>query len=230
MYEYKFIKDDCWYKCGCNKYNSNECTASCIRYMEMHYLMFNSNIPKNRQYPIPLIPCKQDIKVFTELKNLKEDIKDFVNTGKSLYIYSSNTGNGKTSWAIKLMVKYFDEIWPGNGFKCRGIYIYVPTFFDRMKDFNAEKNKDFENLKQKLFTADLVIWDDVASTNISNFDHTKFLTYIDQRNFNGLSNIYTGNLSEPDLNLKDLIGNRLLSRIWNESQHFEITGADRRGS
>jgi len=192
--------------------------------------MYNSNIPKNRQYPIPLIPCKNDIKVFNELKNLKDNIKEFVDNGKSLYIYSNNTGNGKTSWAIKLMVKYFDEIWAGNGFKCRGVYIHVPTFFDKMKDTMIDKDKDFENLKQKLLSVNLVIWDDIASTSISNYDHAKFLTYIDQRNFNGLSNIYTGNIDQPDLNLKDLIGNRLLSRIWNESLHFEITGVDRRGN
>ena len=116
-YEYIFDKNKCWYTSVCGKYETPECNASCIRYMEMDYLMQNSGIPRNRQYAVLLTPSKKDVQAFVTLKEIKDDIINFVENGESIYIYSDNFGNGKTTWAIKLMQKYFDDIWVGNGFR-----------------------------------------------------------------------------------------------------------------
>lgn len=226
-YEYIFDKNKCWYVGGCGKYNTPECNASCIRYMEMHYLMQNSGIPRNRQYAVLLTPSKQDVKSFITLKEIKDDIVNFVEGGESVYIYSDNFGNGKTTWAIKLMQKFFDDIWAGNGFRCRGIFIHVPTFLTKIKEGISRKDEDFETLKSRLMTVDLVIWDDIAATKLGDFDHANLLTYIDQRKLNQLSNIYTGNL--PHEELQDALGNRLSSRVWNDSTPVKFVGADRRG-
>lgn len=226
-YEYIFDKNKCWYVAGCGKYNTPECNASCIRYMEMHYLMQNSGIPRNRQYAVLLTPSKQDVKSFITLREIKDDIVNFVADGESVYIYSDNFGNGKTTWAIKLMQKFFDDIWAGNGFRCRGIFIHVPTFLTKIKEGISRKDEDFETLKSRLMTVDLVIWDDIAATKLGDFDHANLLTYIDQRKLNQLSNIYTGNL--PHEELQDALGNRLSSRVWNDSTPVKFVGADRRG-
>lgn len=130
-YEYIFDVTKCWYIDVCNKFQTEECNASCIRYMEMDYLMQNSGIPKNRQYSVSLIPSKNDVQAFLTLKDIKDNIVEFVQNGESVYIYSNNFGNGKTTWAIKLMQKYFDNVWAGNGFRCRGIFIHVPTFLTK---------------------------------------------------------------------------------------------------
>lgn len=226
-YIYKFEKEKCWYKEVCSKYETEECNPSCIRYMEMDFLMYNSNIPKNRQYSSPLIPSKQDYNSFVYLQDIKNDIVNFVNNGENVYIYSSNFGNGKTTWAIKLMQAWFDNIWAGNGFKCRGIFIHVPTFLSKIKDNINNRDFEFETLKSRLSNVDMVIWDDIASTKLSDFDHANLLTYIDQRNLQELSNIYTGNLECEEL--KNALGNRLSSRVWNNSLHVKFTGIDRRG-
>ena len=226
-YEYIFDKNKCWYTSACGKYGSPECNASCIRYMEMDFLMQNSGIPRNKQYSILLTPSKEDVQAFVTLKEIKDDIVAFVENGESVYIYSHNFGNGKTTWAIKLMQKYFDGVWAGNGFKCRGIFIHVPTFLTKIKEGISRKDEDFETLKSRLMTVDLVIWDDIAATKLSDYDHTNLLTYIDQRKLNQLSNIYTGNLGHKDL--QDALGNRLASRVWNDSTPIRFVGADRRG-
>lgn len=227
-YEYIFDKTKCWYLSGCNKYDLDECNPGCVRYMEIDFLMQNSGIPRNRQYPVSLVPIKQDIKAFMELKDIKEDIINFVQNGESLYIYSDNFGNGKTTWAIKLMQKFFDEIWAGNGFRCRGIFIHVPTFLTKIKEGISRRDEEFETLKSRLMSVDLVIWDDVAATKLGDFDHANLLTYIDQRKLNQLSNIYTGNL--PPNQLSETLGNRLASRVGNDSCVVKFIGADRRGS
>ncbi len=214
--------DNCWYKEVCTR---SKCNSNCIRYLEMRALMDYSNIPENRQYPKSLSPDDCDYDAFCELQFIKENISDFVERGKNLYIYSDRTGNGKTSWAIKLMLKYFDEVWAGNGFKCRGIFIHTPTFLSRLKQFNNVDEK-FESLKLKLPTVDLVVWDDIASTDVSSYDHSQLLSYIDQRVLAEKSNIYTAN---RDINgLEKALGSRLESRILSNSTLVELKGLDKR--
>lgn len=227
MYQYIFEKENCWYKNVCSKWNTNECNKNCIRYMEMHYLINSSNIPKSNQFKNELIPNPIDLENFMYLKSLKDNIIDFVNNGDNLYIFSQNFGNGKTTWAIKLMQSYFDKIWAGNGFKQRGLFIHTPSFLTKFKEIINKKDESFEDLKQQLIEVDLVIWDDIASGKLTDYDHTNLLTYIDQRILAGKSNIYTGNLNEEEL--QDALGNRLKSRVWNNSIVVEFKGCDRRG-
>ena len=212
---------NCLYKDVCTV----ECTPNCIRYLEMQYLLDNSNLPKNMQRFIVLTPEDCDYDAFCKLADIKDSIKTFVEFGKNLYIVSKTTGNGKTSWSIKLMLKYFDEVWAGNGFNTRGIFVHVPTFLLKCKNFN-EVDIKFEDLKSKLLDVDLVIWDDIGSNGLSNYDLSQLLMHIDQRILSGKSNIFTGNLFESDL--EKALGSRLSSRIWNTSTIIEFHGKDKR--
>lgn len=211
-------KEDCWYKDVCTY---DQC-VNCIRYSEMKYLMENSGLSKKKQMPIQL-NGSSDLKAFNALANIKGDILNFVNNGESLYIFSEYTGNGKTSWAIKLLLKYFDTVWAGNGFRVRGYFQHVPTLFNTLKDFS----KSHDVLKNILMTTDLVIWDDIASTKLSDYDTQQLLIIIDSRVSEGLANIYTGNITSHDALIK-AVGDRLASRIWNMSTLIEFKGKDRR--
>ena len=111
------LNNDCvWYKDVCELYNTQECTHTCIRYMEMNRLCELSNIPKNK-WKLPDLYCiDKDKQAFKELGHIKKDITNFVNMGNNLYLYSECTGNGKTSWAIRLMLSYFNDIWSNRTF------------------------------------------------------------------------------------------------------------------
>lgn len=216
-------RSDCWYISACSR---EDCTA-CIRYQEMSYLMDSSGIPKNRQYPKPLYPAKCDYAAFKRLAEIKENIVEFVKQGLNLYITSSSTGNGKTSWAIKLMCKYFDSIWAGNGFRCRGLFIHVPTFLVKSKDFHNQ-SAEFQQFRNSILDADLVVWDDIASTDISAYDYSQLLMYIDGRVTDGKSNIYTGNITQRDV-LEKSLGGKLTSRILSaDTEKIEFLGGDKR--
>lgn len=218
-----YSNDDCWYKEVCTV----ECSVHCPRYLEMSSLMQNSNIPKARQIPSKLQPYQQDTSAFMRLAEIKSSIVDFVDHGENLYIMGRNTGNGKTSWAIKLMLKFFDEVWAGNGFRPRGLFIHVPTFLLKCKDFN-NRDKEFEELKKLIPVVDLVIWDDIASTDVSSYDYSQLLMNIDARCLNMKANIYTGNIVSRD-ELNRSLGSKLTSRIWGDSTEvIEIKGGDRR--
>ena len=189
--------------------------------------MENSNIPKVKQMPQSLTAPKCDHDAFVRLSEIKSEIVDFVECGQNLYIASDRTGNGKTSWAIKLMLKYFDEVWAGNGLKPRALFIHVPTFLLKCKDF-GNKDEDFDAMKNMLSTIDLVVWDDIASTDVSAYDYSQLLMYIDSRLLNGLANIFTGNYENRE-RLEKRVGMKLTSRIWSDSTEVIIfKGGDMR--
>lgn len=228
MYEYKFDFENCWYKDVCIHPKNGTCNSSytCIRHMEMDYLLYFSQIPKRRQYPVSLSPEDIDYDKFIRLAEIKDNIEDFINCGKNLYIASQYTGNGKTSWAIKLMLRYFDSIWSGNGFRPRGVFIHVPTFLTQLKINISKKDMEFQSILDNLYDIDLVIWDDIASTKLTAYEHSQLLTYIDQRILAEKSNIFTGNLpSKQELEFN--LGVRLASRIMS-GEMIEFKGRDRR--
>lgn len=212
---------DCWYKNVCTQ----ECDGSCIRYTEMKCLVDNSGIPKSKQYPILLSPDNCDYNSYLELNDIKEDIVQFVENGENLYLTSENTGNGKTTWAIKIMMKYFDKIWAGNGLKARGLFLHVPTLLLQLKNFQNPLDEEYKKL---LMQADLVIWDEIASTSISNYDYSNLLMFLENRLMNNKSNIFTSNTVSKE-NLEEVIGAKLASRIWNTSQIIILRGKDKRG-
>lgn len=226
MYNYVFNKENCWYKDVCIHPKNNTCNDSCIRYMEMDYLMYHSQIPKKRQYSNYLTPENIDYSKFLLLADIKDDIVSFVNRGDNLYITSKFTGNGKTSWAIKLMLRYFGEIWSGNGFKVRGVFINVPMFLTQLKANIADNSVDFNKMVKSLYEVDLVIWDDIASSALTPYEHSQLLAYIDHRVLSGKSNIFTGNIPERK-DLESAIGVRLASRVL-EGTVVEFEGRDRR--
>lgn len=217
------MKDDCLYKSVC----TNDCSSVCLRYSEMSYLLKTSNIPKGKQKIMQLTPEFCDESAFTVLANIRENIVDFIENGKNLYIYSENCGNGKTTWSIKLMLQYFNEIWPGNGFVKRGVFINVPTFLTKCKAVISQPDQNFEELRKDLIDVDLVVWDDIASTKLSDYDYNLLLTYIDQRVLSEKSNFFTGNILPPKLHT--YLGERLSSRVCNESTvKVQFLGGDNR--
>lgn len=189
----------------------------------MKYLMDNSCIPKNRQYPQELV-ADVDLEPYTTLADIKDDIVFFVENGQNVFICSRNTGNGKTSWAIKLMLRYFNEIWAGNGFRVRGLFVNVPTLLLQLKNFDNPLSDEY---KKNLMEADLIVWDEIASSSISNYDYGNLLMFLDYRISAEKSNIFTSNVVSS-AELEKNVGSKLASRIWNTSTIVEFKGKDRR--
>jgi DNA replication protein DnaC len=194
----------------------------------MFHLFNTSNLPENKWQPFTLTSDDCDYDSFLKLNEIKNDVLNFVNTGSSLYIFSRTTGNGKTSWAIKILQNYFNKIWNGNGFRKRALFIHVPSFLRMVTEsFRKDSNADFGDIKYRLANDDLVVWDDIASTQLSPSDYKYLLSFIDQRILEGKSNIYTGNLNET--NLESNLGPRLKSRVYDSSIKVELFGHDKRG-
>lgn len=228
MYEYNFGScKNCPYRKTCNKVDTEECNDMCIRFSEIDSLFRLSNIPKNRQQPFKLIPENCDIPVFDELMNIKADIENKVKNGLQLYIYSSHSGNGKTSWAIKLMQSYFDCVWPRNGFRRRGLFVNVPTFLRRLKKNFDNPEPEIRSMLDDLDSVDMVIWDDISGVKLSEYDYNLLVGIIESRILEGKCNIYTGRAAGAQL--KTIVGSVISNRMEKSSRIIKLNGlTDRR--
>ena len=89
------------------------------------------------------------------------NIEKYVDNGDSFVLYSNGTGNGKTSWAIKIMLSYFDKIWAGNGFRTRGYFVYVPDLLNRAKANISNPDEEYQEIMENIKDVDLLILDDI---------------------------------------------------------------------
>jgi DNA replication protein DnaC len=167
-----------------------------------------------------------DLEQFKQLADIERDIVNFIKDGKNLYIHSANCGNGKSSWSVRLAEAYFNKIWARSEAKCRVLFISVPRFLLALKDNITVKSSYVDYIKDNVFEADLVIWDDIAAKMGSEFELTHLLNIIDNRISAGKSNIYTSNLNKQQL--YTALGDRLTSRIANMSIDIELFGTDKR--
>ena len=225
--EFKFIKDKCWFRTNCPMYGTKDCNCSCSVYFQYYYLVNLANIPPNKQQPEQLkLSAGKDIKKYEYLNNVKENINEFVQHGCNLYLYSPYYGNGKTTWSIKLMSKYFSNIWNGNGTRCRGLFINVDEFL--MAKRNAIKRPDIrlEEMEKLIPTVDLIVWDDIGVTKLKEYDHQILFSLINPRIVNNKANIFTSNVIDEQLD--DNIGGRLSSRILDTSTIVEFTNKTQR--
>lgn len=215
--------DTCWYKRVCTE----KCTENCIRYKLMYSLFKQSRLPE-AQWDYKYLVCNgADLSNFTQLKAKSESILNFIASGNNLYIYSANCGNGKTSWAIRLMYSYFDKIWHKSCFDCKALFVSVPKFLYNCKRSISQDVKGFEELCNLISEVDLVIWDDIGEMKASDYEHQILFQYIDDRINSKKSNIYTSNKNKEQL--EDVLGVRLASRIYNCSECIEFVEEDKRG-
>lgn len=215
--------DTCWYKSVC----TNNCNSYCIRYNLMRTLFEQSRLPEALWDIRPLTCGTTDFKAFTRLSDIGNDMLSFIDNGNNLYIYSTNCGNGKTSWAVKLLCNYFKEIWHLSCLNCKALFISVPQFLYNCKRSISQDVPDFHELCTQIEQANLVIWDDIACGVATSYELQILQQYIDNRINSGRSNIYTSNQNREGLT--STVGERLASRIWGCSEVIELKEKDKRG-
>jgi len=193
----------------------------------MYSLFKQSNLPEALWNYKELVCHEKDLQSYKQLQAKSDVILNFIEAGNNLYIYSENCGNGKTTWAIRLMYSYFDKIWHKSCFDCKALFVSVPKFLYNCKRSISQDVKGFEELCNLISEVDLVIWDDIGEMKASDYEHQILFQYIDDRINSKKSNIYTSNKSKEQL--EDVLGVRLASRIYNCSKCIEFREEDKRG-
>ena len=204
--------DNCFYNKVCD---IEDCSPSCIRYIEMNNLLTKSLLPKKFFRPVMMDTPSEDERAYDYLITIAKNMRDFVESGKNLTLYSAKTGNGKTTWAIRLMQNYFNQIWNGNGLQTRGIFLNVPTFINSVKQSFSMEDETVANVQKLLPTVPLLILDDIGATKLSEFDISLLTNIVDSRIMNSRSTIFTTNCNKSEL--EAAIGVRLTDRVYNTS-------------
>lgn len=233
------LSNDCWMRdtCGKIKKGNTECLQAdlfCKKLFRVDYLFNQSllSIPQRKRVNFTFdTGYKDEAHDLQQIKEIiipiEEDIETFVNSGRNVYIHSANCGNGKTSWAIRLIQDYINAIWYKSDLKCRALFINVPRFLLTLKDNITDKSDYIQHIKDNVLEADLVVWDEVGVKSLTTYEHENLYNLINTRIDAGKSNIYTSNLSKEELEEK--IGERLYSRIVNLSTEVLFIGVDKRG-
>lgn len=218
---------DCWLKENCKCLHCND-EAGCLILFKMDYLYNEAHISdRQRKYiDLHIDSDGTDYNEFIKLKKIQDNVEDFVNDGGQLYLHSPYTGNGKTSWALRIIQTYFKKIWLKTELKCRGLFVNVSAYLTAMKANISERNEYYQHIKDNLLDADIVIWDDIGTKAASQFEHEALYSAINTRIDMGKCNIFTSNLTDEEL--KEVLGDRLASRICRASINIQLLGGDKR--
>jgi DNA replication protein DnaC len=211
--------------------NHKDCDKDfCIRRFKVEKLYDYARIPDSKRPHLVLHvdPNGTDLAEFQKLAEIEKNIEQFVKEGRNIYLHSPYCGNGKTSWALRLIKAYINAIWPKATLECKALFINVPKFLLDLKDEIGRNAKDpiLDELRKDIDEADIVVWDDVGTKPGSEYELNQLLSRIDKRAYNRKSNIFTTNLNPEQLD--SLVGSRLKSRICNASEDIELHGSDKR--
>ena len=219
--------ESCLFDDRCNKIDSDK--DFCVKKFKLDYLFDQALLSEKHKKELVLRvdADKRDLEAFKYLKSIQNSVEKFVENGDNLYIHSLISGNGKTSFAIKILKEYFYRIWSKSDLRCRGLYIHVPKYLISLKDNISEKSDYVQHIKKNALDADLVIFDEVGTKSLTSFEFENILTIINARLDYGKANIYTSNLTNEEL--LDNLGSRLYSRIVNNSNDVVFVGQDKRG-
>lgn len=223
----------CYLSYNCKKFKSGQCnpTEFCVRKFREDALFELGLVSEKQRERFPMMVYSNDppteSKFFNRLSELEKNILEEVNNGKNVYIYSTNCGNGKTAWSLRLVQSYVDKVWHNSEIEGRVLFISVPKFLLELKSNISSKSNYIEHVRKYVLDADLVVWDDIGSKGGTEFEIENMLSLINNRLDNNKSNIYTSNVS-PD-NLEQILGPRLASRIKGFSEIINLQGRDKRG-
>lgn len=218
------MEEKCWLYDRCNH---KDCEKDfCLRKYKLDYLYNESNLSADQRVKIKLSADADhtDEEEFAKLAYIEEHIEGFVAGHKKLYLHSSICGNGKTSWAIRLINAYLNKVWAGCALECKAIFINVPRFLNSLKLNMSGFDAYAPHVREALPTADLVVWDDIAAKNGSEYDIDQLLTLIES--CNNKSVVYTTNLNRSEL--ARAVDSRITSRICGSDYEIELHGADKR--
>ena len=209
-----------------------ELSKSDIRMLRM------SLLPEYQWQEDELIPDECDIATYDRLNKIRNNLDDFLgNKINNIVICGKNLGCGKTSWALKLLLTYFEICEPrfvgvdsdelDRGLFDIGIFLQTAPFLVKMKQFGG--NDDAYKLYQRLEKTEFAVFDDISAVHMSNYDYNILYALVETRVFAHLPCIYTTNITSKE-KMEELLGPRLADRIWEKSLIIELKGSSYRGS
>lgn len=168
-----------------------------------------------------------DVKAYNRLVEIKDNIMSISEPNlamKNLLICSNKTGNGKTSWAIKILQyfifksaqKYPDE---ENGF-----FVPVTEFVLASKEYDNSHRKKYWDMLNMIEKSRVVVFDDIGAGEYSRAEYMALLSAIEGRVFRKQYCIFTSNFTEKNDVIVKKLGERLADRVFETSEKIILNG------
>jgi len=145
-----------------------------------------------------------------------DDLKE-----KDLYIFGS-AGTGKTHLAVSIIKEYIKN----SQLSC--MFVTIDELMILFRDIYNNKHGVSEAALFRKFNEEIrvLVIDDIGSSRLTDWGMSTLNSVVNSRYNNCLTTIWTSNMA-PDL-LYDYVGDRLASRILNNSKHIHLGGKDKR--
>lgn len=167
--------------------------------------------------------------IFTFIRDTVDDIVSIIDEGTNFFFYGTNPGTGKTFNASVLLNHYIYKTCLTSKFDFENPLALYIVYADLMDDLRYRRDLDrVQDTLELVNKVPLLLLDDIGSGTNSDFTRDQTYLIINNRLNNGLSTIYTSNLTASELRKPENLGVRNTSRILNYAIGQEFKGTDRR--
>jgi DNA replication protein len=195
---------------------------------KVRQLLAESGVPKKYFEPQELVLRSVDSDAWNWLEDYRCNVVEHVKNGKSIVITSPTVGNGKTSWAIRLLQRYIAETALDGRLVDKAVFCVSSSMLEIFGDFGYfETSIEFFDYLNRLKKCDLLVIDEIGSGRITQVSYNHFYDLVNYRVDNNLATIYTTNYNDEQI--KDALGERLYSRIYDMSTVIEFSASNVRG-
>ena len=187
-----------------------------------------SGLPKKYFEPQHLVKREVDAECWDWLEDVRNNIVEEVQRGLNIVITSTTVGNGKTSWAVRLLQRYLAETALDGRMVEKGMFVVSAQLLTEFGDYNYfQTMKEFLERFEKLKTCDLLVIDEIGGGSLTKASYPYLYDLVNYRVDNNLSTIYTTNYTDEEV--INLLGQRLFSRIYDTSVVLEFEASNVRG-
>jgi DNA replication protein len=192
-----------------------------------------SNIPEIYWDEIKMFVPDNDKQAYMRLDEIKNNIIELSEPRmdiQNLLICSDKTGNGKTSWALKIL-QYFafksaqQLYYQHDEDDCWCFFVTVADYVALSKEYDSKRRVKFFHMQDMIEKARIVVFDDVAVGEYSRAEYMALYNAIDKRVLNKQFCIFTSNFVDRDDSvLSNRLGTRLVDRIYDTSEKIVLNG------
>lgn len=190
-------------------------------------LLEASGLPEIYWEEIKMNVPDSDVRAYNRLVEVKDNIMSISEPNldmKNLLICSNKTGNGKTSWAIKILQYFIFKSAQHYPNEESGFFVPVTEFVLASKEYDNSHRKKYWNMLDMIEKSRVVVFDDVGAGEYSRAEYMALLSAIEGRVFRKQYCIFTSNFTEKNDVIVKKLGERLADRVFETSEKIILNG------